>query len=146
MDVEKILAQKGRKVYVIAPTATLGDAVTIMAGSKVSALVVTEDGEKILGIVSDRDVMRLLGERGTDAMNAIIADVMTRNVVTCGPGDRVAGLMSTMTERRFRHIPVINSKGHLCGLVSIGDVVKHRLDEMHDEAEHMRDYIAGTVR
>lgn len=146
MDVERILAQKGRQVHVVPPGVTLGDAVNTMHQTKVSALVVSEDGKHIVGIVSDRDVMRLLGERGITALDTLLSEVMTRNVVTCSPGDRVDAIMSTMTERRFRHVPVVNADGLLCGLISIGDVVKHRLDEMHYEAEHMRDYIAGNAR
>jgi CBS domain-containing protein len=144
MNVETILAGKGREVATIAPDATVAEALHRMRTGRVGALVVSEDGARIAGIISDRGVMWAIDEHGTDVLGASVGGVMTREVLTCSRHDHVSALMATMTERRFRHIPVVDGDGRLCGIVSIGDVVKHRLDEIQGEAEAMREYIAGA--
>jgi len=144
MNVETILAGKGGEVATIAPDATVAEALHRMRAGRVGALVVSEDGARIAGIISDRGVMWAIDERGADVLGASVGGVMTREVFTCSRHDHVSALMATMTERRFRHIPVVDGDGRLCGIVSIGDVVKHRLDEIQGEAEAMREYIAGA--
>lgn len=144
MDIRRILARKGNDVQTIGPRATIGEAVDRMVEVGISALVVTEDGATIAGIVSDRGIIRAMARRGTDILTDRVATVMTAEVITCTPDDSIESVMQTMTGRRIRHIPVVDDDGLLIGLVSIGDAVKHRLDEMAEETEAMREYIAGS--
>jgi len=105
-------------------------------------MVVSEDGRSVLGIISERDVVRGLAERGPRILEAPVAEMMTRQVVSCGPRDTVKQVMAEMTKRRIRHIPVL-ADGVLCGIISIGDVVKNRLEEMETETNVLREaYIA----
>lgn len=144
MDIRRILARKGNDVETIGPRATIGEAIDRMVEMGISALVVTEDGTSITGIVSDRGIVRAMASRGSDVLRDRIDTVMTADVITCIPDDSIESVMQTMTARRIRHIPVVDDDSLLIGLVSIGDVVKHRLDEMADETEAMREYIAGS--
>jgi CBS domain-containing protein len=144
MNVETILAAKGREVSTIAPDATVGEALRRMRDERVGALVVLADGSTVAGIVSDRDVLYAIADRGAAALDEKVGDVMTTKVFTCSAGDRVGAIMATMTSRRIRHIPVVGADGRLGGIVSIGDVVKHHLDEIRGEADAMREYIAGV--
>ena len=100
------------------------------------------DGGELVGIVSERDVVRQLHERGRDLLDATVADIMTADVVTCSPRDRAADLARVMTERRIRHLPVCDERG-LIGIVSIGDLVKTRIDQLEREREHLASYISG---
>ena len=145
MNVEAILAAKGREVHTVAPEAAVGEALRRMRDERVGALVVSADGATVAGIVSDRDVQNAIADRGVGALDEPVGAVMTREVFTCSAGDRVSALMATMTDRRIRHIPVVGADGRLGGLVSIGDVVKHHLDEVRGEADAMREYIAGAA-
>lgn len=145
MDIESILAVKGRAVSTIRPEARLAEAARRMREERIGALVISDDGKRILGIISDRGVMHAIVEHGVGVMDQPVESVMAREVVTCTPRDRVGSLMRLMTDRRIRHIPVVDAKGELYGLISIGDVVKHRLDEVQREAEAMREYISGVV-
>jgi CBS domain-containing protein len=111
---------------------------------RVSALVVSEDGAMIDGIVSDRGLMNALADQGTAVLDRPLGDVMTRDVFTCSRSDSVGAIMAAMTDRRIRHIPVVEEDGRLCGIVSIGDVVKHHLDEIQREASELREYISGS--
>jgi CBS domain-containing protein len=115
-----------------------------MREERVGALVVSEDGRTIAGIVSDRGIMNELADRGVEVLQRQVRDVMTKEVFTCSRGDSVGAIMAAMTERRIRHIPVVEEDGRLCGIVSIGDVVKHRLDEIQREADEMREYIGNA--
>lgn len=144
MNVEAILAAKGREVRTVAPDATVGEALRRMRDDRVGALVVSADGATVAGIVSDRDVLHAIADRGAAAMDEGVRDVMTERVLTCSARDRVGAIMATMTNRRIRHIPVVGEDGRLGGIVSIGDVVKHHLDEIRGEADTMREYIAGV--
>jgi len=144
MDVERILRSKGATVVTIRPDATVADLVHGLREAKIGAMVVSEDGWHVDGIVSERDVVRGLAERGPDVLNLPVSDVMTRDVATCSPHDNVKTVMTEMTLRRVRHLPVVLD-GTLRGIVSIGDVVKNRLDEMETETGVLRDaYIART--
>jgi CBS domain-containing protein len=145
MNIESILASKGRAVRTISAGTTVGDAMRIMTEGRMSALVVSGDGAMIDGIVSDRGLLYALVEHGTDVMGRPIGEVMTREVFTCSRGDSVGAIMAAMTDRRIRHIPVVEEDGKLCGIVSIGDVVKHHLDEIQHEAAELREYISGNV-
>ncbi len=144
MNIETILASKGRDVRTISARATVGDAMRLMSTDRMSALVVSEDGATVDGIVSDRGLMNALVAHGTAVLERPLGDVMTREVFTCSRGDSVGAIMATMTDRRIRHIPVVEEDGRLCGIVSIGDVVKHHLDEIQHEAAEMREYISTS--
>lgn len=141
MNVEAILAAKGRAVGTIRPEATVADALRRMRAERIGALVVSEDGERIAGIVSDRGIMWAIADRGVGVLDEPVTSVMTREVLTCARHDQISAIMALMTDRRIRHVPVVEADGRLGGIVSIGDVVKHRLDEMELEVEAMRDYV-----
>jgi CBS domain-containing protein len=141
MQIADVLRGKamGPDVLTTSPSATVGELVALLTGHNVGALPVVEGGE-LVGIVSERDVVRQLNERGRDLLDAKVADLMTADVVTCSPQDRAADLARVMTERRIRHLPVCDERG-LCGIVSIGDLVKTRIDELEREREHLASYI-----
>jgi CBS domain-containing protein len=140
MNVKHILSRKGHDVLTIEPTATLAAAVKMLAERRVGALVVTGAGDRIAGIISERDIVRVLGEKGTAALDAPVAETMTRKVVTCGESDTIVEIMEQMTAGKFRHVPVAEH-GRAVGIVSIGDVVKARLEELQQEQDALRDYI-----
>ncbi|HTS92101.1 MAG TPA: CBS domain-containing protein [Stellaceae bacterium] len=144
MNVETILKTKGAAVVTIAPSATIAEAVALLTRKRIGALVVSTDGREPLGILSERDIVHGLGQRGAILLDAKVDELMTRSVITCAPQDRLADLMALMTERRIRHLPVLDD-GRLAGLVSIGDVVKNRLDEMEWESSSLKTYIAGAA-
>ena len=143
MDVETILHSKGRAVATIRPDETVGAAVEALVSGNIGALVASQDGEAVDGIISERDIVHALARHGAALLAQTVAEVMTRSVVTCDPTESVAELMAEMTNRRIRHLPVVRD-GRLCGIVSIGDVVKNRLDEIEYEARSLRSFIAGA--
>lgn len=143
MNVQSILGVKGMEVATIAQTASLGDVVAVLGELKIGALVVSGDGRAIDGIISERDIVRAASQNGAAALDANVGSVMSTEVVTCSPGDGVDRLMSLMTERRIRHLPVVDDQGHLNGLISIGDVVKARLTQLEHENRALADYISG---
>jgi CBS domain-containing protein len=140
MIVSTILSAKGGNVVTIEPTATLADASRLLAQHRIGAVLVTGAGERIVGVVSERDIVRALAAHGANALGLPLTDVMTRKVVTCTRADTIAELMERMTGGKFRHLPVIEDD-RLVGIISIGDVVKMRLMEMEHEQNAMRDYI-----
>jgi CBS domain-containing protein len=140
MTVRRILSDKGSNVVTISPTASLADATRILAEKRIGALVVTGAGNRVVGIVSERDIVRILASRGAAALGVSLTDVMTRNVVSCESTATVSAVMEQMTAGKFRHVPVIDD-GNLIGIISIGDVVKLRLHEMEKEQSALRDYI-----
>jgi len=144
MNVDAILKVKGDAVVTIRPTATIAEAVRLLCEKRIGALVVSANGTEPQGILSERDIVHGLGKEGAALLQRHVDDLMTKTVVTCGPHDRVADLMALMTERRIRHIPVIRN-GKLAGLVSIGDVVKNRLDEIELETTSLKAYVAGAA-
>jgi len=141
MNVESILKTKGRAVQTIAPGASIVEAISLLRSKSIGALVVSRDGRSVDGILSERDIVHGLADRGTDCIALPVSALMARHVVTCAPDDSIAELMTQMTERRIRHLPVIEN-GRLVGIVSIGDVVKIRLDEVESEATSLREFIA----
>lgn len=145
MKIESILAVKGREVRTIRPETPVGEAVRRMREERVGALVVTQGTDRIAGIVSDRGILWALAERGTGVLDQPVRSVMTQEVFTCRAEDAVSSIMAAMTQMRIRHIPVVDAEGGLAGIVSIGDVVKHHLDEIQAEADAMRDYISGAA-
>ena len=145
MNVQSILTEKGTDVRTIAPDAPVSEAVRRMRQERIGALLVlSDDGRQIAGIVSDRGILWAIADRGTSVLQETVSAIMSREVHTCTAEDRVSAIMAAMTQRRIRHFPVVDTDGRLCGIISIGDVVKHRLDEMHREAEAMREYISGV--
>ena len=142
MNVETILRNKGSRVATIRPDATIADAVAMLNRERIGALVVSADGKSVDGILSERDIVIALGRYGVDLLSRRVDEIMTGEVLTCGPAETVGELMAEMTSRRVRHFPVVKN-GRLCGIVSIGDVVKNRLDEVEFEAHSLRSFIAG---
>jgi CBS domain-containing protein len=140
MTVGIILAGKGRDVFTIEPGATLAAAVSLLAEKRIGALLILGADRRIIGVLSERDIVRALAERGAAALDEPVAGAMTRKVSTCNEGETIASIMERMTKGKFRHLPVVD-QGRLVGLISIGDVVKHRLQEMERDSAAMRDYI-----
>ncbi|MBO6633525.1 CBS domain-containing protein [Parvibaculum sp.] len=141
MNVATILKAKGSDVATVKPTVTLGEAAVLLSERRIGAVVVMED-RKVLGIVSERDIVKAVARNAGEALKAPVRDVMTSRVITCSLNDSVDELMDSMTTGRFRHLPVIEN-GELAGIISIGDVVKHRIAETVMETEAMRLYIAN---
>lgn len=142
MTVERLLRIKGREVVTIRPDALLADVAHKLSAGKFGALIVSEDDRTIQGIISERDLVRTVAEKGASALDQKVEDVMTREVITCSVKDKVDHVMAVMSHRRFRHLPVVEN-GVLCGVISMTDLMRHRLDEVEVEANHMRDMIAG---
>ena len=143
MNVEIILKTKGRAVVTIAREATIAEAVALLSKRGIGAVVVSDADGAVAGILSERDIVHALAERGTSLLLLPVAALMTRHVFTCRPEDGIAELMSEMTKRRIRHLPVVEN-GRLAGIVSIGDVVKNRLDEVETEASSLRQFITSA--
>jgi CBS domain-containing protein len=140
MTIKAILSAKGGDLISIDPTATIETAAKTLAEHKIGALLVLGPDRRVIGILSERDIVRVLAEHGADVLTKPLAQVMTRKVVTCSPNEPVASIMEWMTTRKFRHVPVVE-EDQLVGIISIGDVVKHRLHEMEQESAALRDYI-----
>ncbi|MBD0416602.1 CBS domain-containing protein [Oryzicola mucosus] len=141
MTVKAILEKKGHDVYTLGPNEPLMAAVKILADHRIGALVVTNGDRKIIGILSERDVVRVLGKEGPGALEKSVRDVMTPKVKICNENHTVNELMEIMTQGRFRHLPV-EKEGFLDGIVSIGDIVKRRIEDVEREAEEIKQYIA----
>ena len=142
MNVAAILNAKGRNVVTAKPTATLEEVARKLAAKRIGAIVVVGAAGAIDGIISERDVIRMVGERGQACLGDPVSSCMTRSVVTCDVADTLDELMSRMTTGRFRHLPVVED-GNLVGIVSIGDVVKHHIAEVEMEASALRGYIVA---
>ena len=145
MQVRHILRGKGRDIITIAADASLTDAARLLAEKKIGALVVKGQSGALAGIISERDLVRAIAARGCDALDDSVASHMTRELQTCVEADTVETVMEVMTRGRFRHVPVLDDGDRLCGMVSIGDVVKTRIDETVREAAALRDYISATA-
>jgi CBS domain-containing protein len=141
MTVKAILDRKGSDVATIEPTAELASAVKLLAARRIGALVVTSSEREIAGIVSERDVIRVLAESGAAVLEQPVAQVMTRKVVTCTRADTMSNIMELMTAGKFRHLPVVEGD-QLIGIISIGDVVKYRVQQIEFESAALRDYIS----
>lgn len=139
MTIAMILNAKGRDVATLPHDARVTDAMTLLAARGIGATPVM-DGDRILGVFSERDVIRVLAERGASALDDPVRSVMTAPAVTVGCDEPVLGALSLMTRRRIRHLPVVDA-GQLVGLVSIGDLVKYRIDRIEAEAAALREYI-----
>ncbi len=142
MNVEIILKTKGNEVATTKPDASLAEVAGELASRKIGALVVSGDGNSVDGIISERDIVRAVAEAGAEALGKPVSTAMTRDVFTCSRHDSMEELMKTMSQKRIRHLPVTEDD-RLCGMISIGDVVKYRLEEVEYEAEALRGFIAG---
>jgi CBS domain-containing protein len=143
MNVASILRQKGRAVTTAKPATTLLEVAEKLAAKRIGAIVVVGAKGAVVGIVSERDIVRALSRQGPDCLNRPVSESMTREVITCQQTDTLDELTAMMTERRFRHLPVITDDA-LVGIISIGDVVKHRVAEVTMEATAMREYITHS--
>lgn len=142
MFVSDILAQKGGLVFTVTMTTTVAEIAQQLATRRIGSVLVMDDGDTVAGIVSERDLVRAMSLNGAEALGFEARHVMTRDVVSCHPDDSIDQVMETMTTGRFRHLPVVD-RGELLGLVSIGDVVKARLEEARHETEALRAYIVA---
>jgi CBS domain-containing protein len=140
VQISQVLRHKGREVATIDGAASVRDALAMLAEHRIGALVVSSDGKQVDGILSERDVARGLHSRGAGLLGEPVSSVMTAQVRTCSLHESVQAVAQTMTDHRVRHVPVVED-GVLTGIVSIGDVVKARLDELEDERKHMVEYI-----
>ncbi len=144
MKVHMILEGKGRGVITTPPDSMIETAIGTMKTKRIGALVVTGDDVKILGIITERDVLLGLAEHGAGILPMSVAEIMSSPVKSCAPDADIQEVMAEMTRRRFRHMPVLED-GKLCGMISIGDVVKNRLEELESETSVLRDYIVGRA-
>jgi CBS domain-containing protein len=140
MTVKAILSRKGNDVLTIEPNATLAAAVKLLAERRIGAIVITGADRQVIGILSERDIVRALAAEGPAALDQQVGQVMTRKVMTCDEAETIASVAERMTKGKFRHLPVVE-RGRLAGIVSIGDVVKYRLEEMEKESSALREYI-----
>jgi CBS domain-containing protein len=141
MNIAQILKSKGRAVATARPDATLGEVIGKLAQKRIGAIVIVGDNGEVAGILSERDVIRRLGERGAEALQEQASQIMTTAVITCQESSTLDELMELMTQGRFRHVPVIED-GALVGIVSIGDIVKNHIAEVEMEVSAMRGYFA----
>ncbi|MES2472145.1 MAG: CBS domain-containing protein [Pseudomonadota bacterium] len=145
MQVRHILQGKGHDIIAVASSATLHEVARILSDKKIGALVVKGKTGALAGIISERDVVRAVAEKGAGALNETVDNHMTKAPQTCAESDSVETIMEVMTVGRFRHVPVLDEGDRLCGMVSIGDVVKIRIAETVREAAVLRDYISAAV-
>lgn len=143
LKISVILERKGGDVVTIRPDAMLLAAAETLSKHNIGALVVSSDGSAVEGIVSERDLVRDLARLGTGAVKRTVADVMSRDITTCGPDATIDDIMATMTRQHIRHIPILDNDA-LVGIVSIGDVVKMRLDELEVEKDSLEQYVTGA--
>jgi len=140
--VSQIIKQKGGTVYSVSPEVSIADAVRQLTEKRVGALLVL-DGGRVAGVFSERDVVRVLAEGGEGALGRPVSTAMSAEVVFAKATETVDELLGRMTDRRVRHLPVVSGQGELCGLVSIGDLVKHKISEVEAEAQTLKNYIAA---
>ena len=143
MTVSTILSVKGRDIITIEPGATLTAAAKLLAEKRIGALLILGPDHRITGILSERDIVRAIAERGAAALNDFVSTAMTREVVTCRETETITSIMDRMTSGKFRHLPVVD-QNRLVGMISISDVVKYRVHEMERDAAQMREYIQTT--
>jgi CBS domain-containing protein len=141
--VREILSRKGSEVFTVSPAATLGDVVKTLVHKQIGAVVVTDGDRHVLGILSERDVVRVAAEKGAALLATPVSEVMTRKVTTCEAGDSITAIMELMTAGKFRHVPVLE-RGRIAGMISIRDVVEFRLEQVQRESESLCDYIRSA--
>ena len=143
MTVSQIIAKKGKDVLTALESDTLGQVAKVLADRKIGAVVILNGDQSVAGILSERDIVRVVAAKGAAALDEPVGQVMTRKVITCSESDTINSVMEKMTAGRFRHLPIVED-GKLAGIVSIGDVVKHRMQEIETEAEQLRSYIQAV--
>ncbi len=143
MTAARILSRKDTGTITIKSSAKISQAINVLSENNIGAVIVSDDGHSVSGILSERDIVHGLSQSGASLLETMVGNIMTTNVQTCSLTDTLGNLLAIMTERRFRHLPVIEDN-RLVGIVSIGDVVKLRLDDLVTEAEALRGYIAGA--
>lgn len=131
-------------IITIKPDATLSEAVALLAEKRIGAVVVSSDGRKPEGILSERDIVRQLGKKGADLLSGKVSEIMTASVQTCTTGEDALTILERMTQGRFRHLPVVDAEGNMLGLISIGDAVSGRLKELADEKDALTGMIMGN--
>lgn len=141
VKISDVLRSKGDGVITVRPDESVSGLLALLAEHRIGACVVSADGSSVDGIVSERDVVRHLHSTGTDILTAPVSQIMTSDVHTGTTHDDIADLAGVMTEQRVRHVPILNAEGALIAIVSIGDIVKHRLSELQSERDQLRDYI-----
>ena len=143
MQVHQVLRAKGdSEVVTVQPDISVAEAIQMLSSRRIGAVIVSTDGKVPMGILSERDVVRELGRRGTSCLEGKVSEMMTQKIVTCEPGDSAHDIVSQMTEGRFRHMPVMDGE-QMIGLISIGDVVKARLSELSMERDALQDMVMG---
>ena len=142
MNVQRMLDGKGHDVHTIRPNETVANAAAALTEKAIGALVVSQTGDGVTGILSERDIVRGLITHGADLLTMPVRSIMSTEVRTCAPDDSSSEIMALMTERRIRHLPVMKD-GRLHGIISIGDVVKNRIDEVVNESEMLKNYVMG---
>jgi CBS domain-containing protein len=141
MDINDVLRGKDRRVVTVTPDTDVRRLLAVLAEHRIGAVVVSRDGRSVDGIVSERDVVRAMADRGTDVLHEQVSTIATADVHTCVPDARIEDLMRLMTDQRIRHVPVV-ADGALAGIISIGDVVKNRIQELESESAALSDYIS----
>lgn len=143
MTVSTILAEKGREIVTIDPSASLANAARLLSEKRIGAALILGADRRLIGIISERDIVQAVAARSAAALDEPVSQTMTRKVETCNESETISSIMERMTNGKFRHVPVVD-QGRLIGIVSIGDVVKYRLREMEHESAAMRDYILSA--
>ena len=143
MKISDVIRSKGTVVVTIKPDDTVADLLALLDEHRIGAVVVSSDGSTVEGIVSERDIVRHLHSTGISVLDGVVSAIMTSDVTTGSAKDDIATLAATMTELRVRHVPIVDDDGKLAAIVSIGDIVKHRLSELQSERDQLRDYITS---
>ena len=143
MKISDVVRSKGDGVVTVKPDETVSSLLALLDEHRIGAVVVSVDGSSVDGIVSERDIVRHLHLKGTDILSAPVSSIMTSDVTTGSAADEIADLAGTMTELRVRHVPIVDADGKLAAIVSIGDIVKFRLNELQSERDQLRDYISS---
>lgn len=141
MNIASLLKAKGRAVATARADVSLLEIASLLSGKGIGAIVIVNESDEVVGIISERDVVKAIGSRGVSALSLSVGEIMTRDVVTCTEDKTIEDLMSIMTAGRFRHVPVVET-GRLVGIVSIGDVVKNHIAEVEMEVSAMKDYLS----
>ena len=141
MYVDAILQQKGHEVVSVDPRETVADVAALLSRRAIGAVLVQDSTGAVIGIISERDIVRHIAASGAKCLAMLAPEIMTKGVISCGPRDTIHQIMSVMTERRIRHMPVMDDR-RVVGVISIGDIVKYRISEIETESTALRDYIA----